>query len=283
MGNVSFIKTPEEVRYFHNFLNKGILENQEGLILAWETRRELLQRIVPEPLKVDGPYVLAYVSYIFGTNFWKDYSEAGLLIPVEYQAQNFTYILAMPIAGKNDMPIFLGREGSGIPKKNADEISVYRSGDYVKVGIERNGIRFFEAEAEIGEFNDPIAERIFAVYKEGNEAAGNCINFIGDLDARSDTGFSSVKLVAQTTTTTYKKTEKARVTSLKLAPSSDDPWSELEVVQQLGAVYYRSDAVMGPVKALAEQLDPAKYAPYLLAKYDSSVVGHEYRNFKITK
>ena len=281
MKNVSFIKSPEEVQHFINVMNES-RETQEGLSLVWETDLQILKKIIPPPLVPSGPFVMANICYLNESDIGKDYYEGILLVPVMYNKQPFAYYLGMSLAGKSDMPVFLGREQGGFPKKNTEGLSILRNGDYIKVSIKRHGIRFFEAEAKIGNFNHPNADKIYENYKVDTEIPGNGVNFKYDLDYLDNTvGFTRVKLVNSATTTIYHSIEKAHITKIKLTPSQDDPWAELKVLQPLGAIYYKCNVVMYPAKTLL-RLDPNEYAPYLFAGWDSSVLGQVYRNFKAT-
>ncbi|EED9866627.1 acetoacetate decarboxylase family protein [Escherichia coli] len=284
MANVSFIKTPEEVQYFLDFGKNGVnFDHQEGLYVAWLTKPEIVQKLVPPPLEPIAPIVVTYTSYFYETNFWKDYNEGALFIPVQYKGKKFSYCLAMPIAGRNDIPIFFGREGLGYPKKNVDELAVVRRGDQVKVWIERHGIRYFEVEAEIGDYNDPLAENLFGSYKDGAEVLSSAVNFKYNIDlVKNKTKISNVQLVESLNKTKFYTAEKARVKKITLQPSIDDPWAELEVVKPLGASYCKYSISMYDSEVLAD-LDAEKYAPYLFARWDASMVGHEYRNFIIRK
>lgn len=282
MDNVSFVKTKKELENFYNVVKES-RETQEGLCLLWKTDPKILEQILPPPLVPDGFYVMAYVSYIYESDFWKDYNEGALLIPVEYKGEKFAYFLSMPIAGKNDMPIFLGRELSGFPKKNADELNILRSGDNINVSITRNGICFFNAEAEIGKFNDSEAHMVFDNYKTNIEIPGRNLNFKYDIECNNNQiGFTNVRLAAAGTTTIYHSVEEAKITNIKFSPSKDDPWAELKVFKPLGAVYYKSDVFMYPAKTIARFKDNS-FAPYLLARWDSSMLGYIYRQFSITK
>lgn len=278
MKNFSFIKKQEEIENFYRILNESV-ESQEGLILAWQTDLQILKKLIPPPLEPSGPWVMAFVCYLPKCDFWKDYAEGALFIPVKYENESFAYFLSMPVACKSDMPIFLGREYKGFPKTNADEIQVHRSGDYIKVLIRRNEVDFFRAQAKIGDFNHPDANVLLGDYETGKTTTGNSINFKYDFnDNGNEVGFTRVRLVSSESTNICHSGEKCKISKIQLTPSIDDPWSELKVLQPLGAVYYKADCIMGKAKTL-QRLDPEKYAPYLFSGWDSSVLGYVYRNF----
>jgi acetoacetate decarboxylase len=52
-----------------------------------------------------------------------------------------------------------------------------------------------------------------------------------------------------------------------MSPSDYDPWSEVEVVRMLGAVYTKGNNTMLRGKVVAEA-DPAAFLPYILTKWD---------------
>ena len=124
---------------------------------------------------------------------------------------------------------------------------------------------------------------LYKDYQPGAKVVGNNVNFKYDLDWQdNEVGFTSVRLVSTAATTTYHSVEKANITKIKLTPSLDDPWAELKVLLPLGAVYFKSDCLMVPPKTLV-RLDDQAYAPYLFARWDSTVLGYVYRDFRVTR
>lgn len=55
--------------------------------------------------------------------------------------------------------------------------------------------------------------------------------------SRGHVKFPKMRLVDYDSATDYQSWEPARITSLEMKPSIDDPWAELSVLKPLGAAY----------------------------------------------
>ncbi len=91
--------------------------NREFLIITYETDLEILQEIVPEPLKVTDPIVKFEFIKMPDSSGFGSYTESGQVIPVELNGQRGGYVHAMYL--NNVAPISAGREIWGFPKKYA--------------------------------------------------------------------------------------------------------------------------------------------------------------------
>jgi len=189
----------------------------EMLTVFWETKPEIVARLVPAPLEPAAlPIAMAFVAWYPATNFEAVYRETALFIRVKYQGEEGSYCLAMPVT--SDMAMAGGREVFGFPKKMAD-IHYSIDGDAVHGWTERRGVRFMEIRASLtGKCND-----------EGLRAA---------IEAE-----------------------------ITLRDSPYDPWSEVEVVRTLGAMYTKGDNSMLGGRVVAE-VDPIRFAPYAFLKWD---------------
>ncbi len=89
--------------------------NREFLIIKYETDLDALKAIVPEPLKVVGPYVNFEVIAMPDSQGFGCYTESGQVIPIQYEGKPGNYVHAMYLDDVS--PIVGGREIWGFPKK----------------------------------------------------------------------------------------------------------------------------------------------------------------------
>jgi acetoacetate decarboxylase len=259
---MGFVKSYEEIA-------KGALEtfdffDAEILTVLWETKPDIVERLLPPPLKpAKRPIAVGYVANFPRTNWGEPYLEGALSLWAEFDGSEGSYCLAMPVT--NDIALIGGREIFGFPKKMG-AIQLKREGEYVNGWTERHGVRFFELRATLsGKFNTQDAQDIFGqVFVPGaNRVWYNFKHFASpDWNAFD----YNPRLVREEVEVRGKSMEIGEVEVI-LQPSDYDPWVEVEVVRVLGAVYARSDFSMQKASVVAE-VDPAAFAPYSFMKVD---------------
>jgi len=89
-----------------------------------------------------------------------------------------------------------------------------------------------------------------------------------------------MELVNYDSTTDYKTWEPARITSITMEPSLDDPWAELAVVNPIGAAYSINSNQVSSISPIArfEGGEADALIPYLFAgRWDHSTItaGHQ--------
>jgi acetoacetate decarboxylase len=257
---MGFVKSYEELERIGQEREVYEPYNVEGVTVMWETKPEIVERLLPPPLKPAGlPIATAFIGRYPKTNLCPQYSEGSLSLWAEFNGEEGLYCLALP--GTNDMAMALGRERFGYPKKLAN-IWFNRAMTYVEGFIERHGVRFFELR---GRLSSKFRTEGFQG-QVPNEQEFTCYNFKHFL-AADGRGFDynpcliRVRLIVST-----KVAELAEV-RVVLRPSEYDPWSEVEIIRMLGAVYVVGNrtTLKGSVEA---ELDPAAFAPYSLLKWD---------------
>jgi len=261
---MGFVKSYEEVG--RTARGKGGLYefyDAEMLTVMWETKREIVKRILPPPLKpTRRPLAMAFVAYYPKTNFCPPYYEGGLFLRATFEGVEGNYCLAMPVT--NDMAMAGGREEFGYPKKLAN-IEFKRSGDSVKGHVERHGLRFFEIQAKLT--GKPDSED-FPSLIAGKEKDGGIVNYNFKYFLAPDEGLSDYnpRLVREKVILrpNVVKLGKADVT---LSHSDYDPWAEVEIVNMLGAVYTVGNNTMLRGSVVAE-VDPVAFIPYATLKWD---------------
>ena len=93
------------------------MKKREYFIISYETDIDILQRVVPKPLKVINNIVKFEFMNMYDSTGFGSYSESGQVIDVEFEGKEGIYIHAMYL--NNLAPISAGREIWGYPKKLA--------------------------------------------------------------------------------------------------------------------------------------------------------------------
>ena len=261
---MGFVKSYEELG--RTARGKGGLYefyDAEMLTVMWETKREIVKRILPPPLKpTRRPLAMAFVAYYPKTNFGLPYYEGGLFLRATFEGMEGNYCLAMPVT--NDMAMADGREEFGYPKKLAN-IEFKRSGDSVKGHVERHGLRFFELQAKLtGKPNaDDFPSLIASKEKDGGIVNYNFKHFPAPDEGAFDYNPRLVRerVILRPSLANWGEAE------VKQSPSDYDPWAEVEVVKMLGAIYTRGNNSMISGKVVAD-VEATKFVPYALLKTD---------------
>ena len=276
----SFIKTPDDLKAINKGLSKITTHGTETLNLFWNTDIKILEKILPPQLKPASSMVIVYVCHIPYISLGTPYSEAGIIIPVLYNNESYNYMLDVVLSNNQDMAMLIGREILEKQKKLAEKITLHRNGDTVTVSVKRNGINFFNATAEI------VTSNINTNNLTTNSSSINQPSISKGLTLTCNFKyncnrllFNNIELQEYEQETILASTEKAIITDINLTPSLDNPWSELKVIEPLGAQYQiTSESYEYPPTTL-EKLYGPEYYKYLLGRYDSSQMGYPYRNF----
>ena len=238
----------------------------EMLSVFWETKPEIVARLLPPPLKPPAfPLAMAFVANYPRTNFDVVYKESALFLRAVHNGEEGNYCLAMPVT--NDMAMAGGREIFGFPKKIA-EIHIAREKYHATGWTERRGIRFMEVRARLtGNFSDPRAQQII-MNRPFENGAAKAVSFnFKNFPSPEGGGFDyNTRLVRQETLIKPKQIEFGEGEIL-LQHSDYDPWAEVEVVRVLGAIYSVGDNSMLGGKSVAE-VDPISFASYAFLKWD---------------
>ncbi len=243
MKNGSYFVEREKLKAF---MKGAAMNEEEGLYIFWETDPKVARRILPPPLELADPFrehpiVYSYFVNIREPTFTPWYMEAGIgIIGVQYKEHSGLYFCNLQLSGPGaQMGLFSGRELSGLPKKMCEKIVVERNDDIAHTVVEAKGRRIFEAEIEMGGYNEPMTEAVFANNAPGASADGYCFLFKYDMarDVDGSCTLENASLIGYDSVTDYRSWEAASIKSISMEPSLDDPWSELVVVKPLGAAY----------------------------------------------
>lgn len=256
----SFVKSFEDIQKYGG--KPTTFYDAEMLTIYWETKPEIIERLLPKPLKpVSRPLVNAFIANYPATNFCPPYREAGLFVLADYNGQIGNYCLSMPIT--SDIGMAMGREVCGLPKKMAD-IQMNTTADSIEGSISRHGIEFFNVKARLDDhFNDNATKSIVEEYY-GKDVPLFNIKYANAIDG---SGFDLKPTLVTQRMTSDIKVYKAAEAAVTFQDSPHDPWAELEVVHMLGAVYTVSTNVLGKGKVL-EPLNPMEFLPYCYLRWD---------------
>jgi len=260
---MGFVKTVEEIS--EKYQPNGEFYDAEVLTVYFETKSEVVERLLPPPLKPAAlPIGAAFVANYPKTNFGVTYLESALFLLAQHNGEEGAYCLSMPVT--NDIALILGREVFGYPKKMA-EIGFEREGDDIRGWTERNGTRFFEVKARLnGKFNDVGVQQMMADEIESNPDV-TVYNF-KYFPAPEREGFDyNPRLVKEIVKRKNKSVEMGEA-ELILQPSEHDPWIDVEIVRVYGAIYTVGDNTMLPGSVVAEA-DQAEFTPFAFMKIDA--------------
>lgn len=242
----------------HRFFNPGAMNAQEGLYIMWETDPGAARRVLPPPLDLldpDHPMVWSYVVNIREPTFAPWYLEGGLALMARYGDMPGIYFLNLQLHGPGAVTgLTSGRETAGLPKKICDRIVVERTDDYAHAQIVAKGRRIFDVEVEIGDYNVPELAVSYGDFTPGYRGRGSCFVFTYEHAAAPEGHytFPRMSMLNYDSYNDYESWEAARITSLTMEPSVDDPWSEMAVVRPLGAAYSKNSNGLFGVAPIAQ-------------------------------
>jgi acetoacetate decarboxylase len=266
---MGFVESLEKIA--ESSKRNGEFYDAEVLTIYFETKQEVVARLLPPPLKpTQFPMGVAFVANYPKTNFGVTYRESGLFLATEFNGEEGVYCLAMPVT--DDMALILGRERFGYPKKIGD-IHLRRNKTQVDGWTERHGVRFLEAKANLtGQFNDPVAQQMLMERMTTNPEMV-VFNF-KYFHSPGGEGFDyNPRLIREVVEFRPNSMEMGEA-ELVFRPSDHDPWSDVEIVRVLGAVYTIGNNTMLPGSVVAEA-DQTEFAPYAFMKLDALLIDGE--------
>jgi acetoacetate decarboxylase len=239
----------------------------ETLFALWETPRETVKRLLPPPLQpAKRPLALAVVSAHPQTSVGPVYREAALALRAEADGQEGFYFLAMPVT--DSMALVYSRDSLGYPRKVAD-ISFCREGRRVGCWVQRQGVRYFAVQAQLTGSMDTLGAAV-ALDEVFDSAAGSMVMIAYSFKyfpAPNLDGFDyPPQLVREEVEYRPMAIDRGKAT-VALRPSEYDPWSEVEVVRPLGAVYLKGANSMRKGQIISE-VGPRSFASYAQLRVD---------------
>ena len=256
----SFIKTMEQLQQTAE--GKTIFFDARMLSVYWETKPEIIEKILPKCLKPGPvPLVNAFIADYPRTSFCPPYKEAGIFVLAEKDGVLGNYCLDMPIT--DGMAMAMGREICGLPKKPAD-IQMNCEGKSLTGSIARNGIEFFHIDAEItGKMNAEEGRDVVDT-QIGDGVPMYNIKYSKAVDG---SGFDLPPTLVRQRLVYNNKEKDMAVCQMALTDSPHDPWAELEVVKMLGGIFTVGDNVLESGENLG-QINPMEFLPYSYIRWD---------------
>lgn len=272
-----FVERPK-VTTFHtpaedlpNFGKVSLMDEQEGIYLAYLTDPAAIARILPPPLKpFSMPVVTLSVCHIHKPTFADDYYEAILGVYCTYGKSLGLYPISLVLGGPGaEMAVQCGRDNGSIPKKLGAEFVMRRSGSLVTAGVTRRGTQLVDIRMELGQYNSPLTHALYQAPGAGKQVFGGGFYFHFDRqpDENGVSHFMNGALLQNLCEYNYKSWEPGFV-ELKLKSSLDDPWAELPINTIVGGAYSHNSLLVHKLN-LVERLDADEIVPYLLTgRYD---------------
>ena len=273
----SFLSTPEEIS---RFTAPSIMNNQEGVYLAYLTDPAAIARLLPPPLKPFAvPVVTLSVCHIHNPSFADDYYETILGIYAMYGKTLGQYAVSLVLGGPGaEMATQCGRDNASIPKKLDGEFVLRRDGSHVTACVSRRGTQLIDLKMELGRYNSPLTHAIFQAPAAGKHVAGSGFYFHFDRepDENGVARFMNGGLIKLDAGYDYLSWEPGEA-KLKLQSSVDDPFAELPINTVIGGAYAKNNLTLSGL-TLLEHLDANEIVPYLLtARYDRTAFKETFR------
>lgn len=264
---MSFKKELDEIKKKKEELRTTKFKDAEMLTVLWETKKEIVERLLPPPLKpVNRPIAFSFIVKYPSTNQGLPYNEGALILRCQFNGEMGNYYLAMPVT--DDRAMIGGREIFGFPKKIADVV-LKREGNEVHAFSERLGVKNINVKATLtGKFNDPETPKLIKDLGLLPGRRKNTVNYnFKYFPHPTKEGFDyNPWLVKQETSVGPKSLEMGEA-EIELNSTVHDPWGEIEVVKVLGALYIKGDNEMLPGKVVSK-IDEDVFLPYSYNKWD---------------
>ena len=268
----------KDIELVDKFLEGGtILTNEVGVWCMWESTEEAVRAALPECFDYVGPYVTCYVARIGLSNIGPAFMESGLGIPCSFRGNPGGYAPAFLMYGPGaEHATVMGRETYGIPKKYATNIEAQRTGDRVHAFVERDGVRVFELEGKLGEFENPAAAEMLGCPKKGDSGEGAALFFQFDTDmVDGKVLFRDLRLNETVSTMWDEEDAEPGNCEITLRESYNDPWSALPVVRPVGMIWATKALHMTHVNTYRDLGDEkAILAKLMPGRYDMSMFGY---------
>jgi 2,4-dienoyl-CoA reductase-like NADH-dependent reductase (Old Yellow Enzyme family)/thioredoxin reductase len=254
-----------------NFGKVSLMDEQEGLYMAYLTDPAAIAKILPPPLKpFMMPVVTLSVCHIHKPTFADDYYEAILGVYAMYGKTLGLYPVSLVLGGPGaEMAVQCGRDNGSIPKKLGAEFVMRRSGNTVTAGVTRRGTQLVDLKLELGRYNSPLTHALYQAPAPGKQVFGGGFYFHFDRepDENGVSHFMNGALLQNLCEYNYKTWEPG-VADLTLKSSADDPWAELPINTIVGGAYSQNSLLVHKLN-LVEHLNAEEIVPYLLtARYD---------------
>ena len=221
----------------------------EGMSIEFETTPEFVRSVLPpcfEP--ADQSTGLATTSR-WQAGVCGEFESTAVMINALNEGVLGTYFLTLIVSG--DMPVTIGREFWGEPKKLGDT-HFFRDGDTIYAYGERNGTRIVEIEATFGPDLGP------------REMTGNALELAGAFTHDARLAHDPVALTYEVGRSFTSVREGSG--TLTLTGTAFDPLDEIPLVSTGKALHYTGEASYKEISRRELVGEADTYLPYILGR-----------------
>ena len=247
----------------------SVMGDEKGVYFTYRSDIQAIASIIPKPLEVAFPLVSGYIVTIDKPAFTLPYREAMLGVYVKLGEQIGLYPISFLLSGPGaEMATLPGREKYGLPKKmceHEDDIRIIREDGRVRATATRHGVTLADVSVKLdGAYNNQAATACYQGAEDGGKSGGMSFYMhpLMEPDAEGLPTFARVNVYSNVAEYSYRIWTPGKVT-VRLQSSTDDPWGQLPVLENMGGAYSENDLEMKALVKVAEA-DPKRAIPKLL-------------------
>ena len=247
----------------------SVMGDEKGVYFTYRSDIQAIASIIPKPLEVAFPLVSGYIVTIDKPAFTLPYREAMLGVYVKFGNQIGLYPISFLLSGPGaEMATLPGREKYGLPKKmceHEDDIRIIREDGRVRATATRHGVTLADVSVKLdGAYNNQAATACYQGAEDGGKSGGMSFYMhpLMEPDAEGLPTFARVNAYSNVAEYSYRIWTPGKVT-VRLQSSTDDPWGQLPVLENMGGAYSENDLEMKALVKVAEA-DPKQAIPKLL-------------------
>lgn len=247
----------------------SIMGDEKGVYFTYRSDIQAIASIIPKPLEVAFPLVSGYIVTIDKPAFTLPYREAMLAVYAKLGNQIGLYPISFLLSGPGaEMATLPGREKYGLPKKmceHEDDIRIIREDGRVRATATRHGVTLADVSVKLdGAYNNQAATACYQGAEDGGKSGGMSFYMhpLMEPDAEGLPTFARVNVYSNVAEYSYRIWTPGKVT-VRLQSSTDDPWGQLPVLENMGGAYSENDLEMKALVKVAEA-DPKQAIPKLL-------------------
>jgi len=247
----------------------SIMGDEKGVYFTYRSDIQAIASIIPKPLEVAFPLVSGYIVTIDKPAFTLPYREAMLGVYVKLGEQIGLYPISFLLSGPGaEMATLPGREKYGLPKKmceHEDDIRIIREDGRARATATRHGVTLADVSVKLdGAYNNQAATACYQGAEDGGKSGGMSFYMhpLMEPDAEGLPTFARVNVYSNVAEYSYRIWTPGKVT-VRLQSSTDDPWGQLPVLENMGGAYSENDLEMKALIKVAEA-DPKLAIPKLL-------------------
>jgi acetoacetate decarboxylase len=220
--------------------------NREYLIVEYETDRDALQAILPEPLEIERSTVKYEFIKMPDSDGFGSYAESGQVIPVTFEGKAGSYLHSMYLDDVS--PIAGGREIWGFPKKYGHpDMHVDQINKDCYIGVLKYG-ELEVARATMAYKWQQVASAPLT------DAVGSTPNFLLKVIPDVNGGAKICQLVRYFLTNVRIREAWTGPASLQLFAHCMAPVADLPVLKIVSSVHYTGDMTIGPGEVVYDYL-----------------------------